>query len=88
MTSAPPAPPCFPSRLEWIEWLVSAVQADDRPEGLAIIVMSKGQQVRLRLECIDFCEDCTAQYRAQQTAIGRCDPQWLRRMQEQQHEPA
>lgn len=80
VNTAPPAPPCFPSRLEWIEWLVSAAQADDRTATQSVIVLLRGQSVRLRLESIDYCEDCTAAYKAQQQRLGRCDPQWLKRM--------
>jgi len=72
---APPAPPCFSSRDQWLAWVESAAmtgRGNERP-----LILKPGQPVRFNTE-IDFCADCSKQHRSKMIAENRCDPIALR----------
>lgn len=71
---APPAPPCFESRDEWLGWLTSAVVADE--EGVRPLKRSANGELQFD-PTINFCGDCSTRYRARMKAHGKCKPEWL-----------
>lgn len=85
---APVAPPCFPTRLGWLEYLVAAAQAQKPgmrecmrggPGEDGPLVFEAGKPVRLNYE-LNFCADCLEPYRAEQRKRGKCNPDHLRRL--------
>lgn len=77
-TKAPPAPPCFDCRDSWLGWLHAAETSNEvrvfKWQGRT----GAGEQHRGRIkteefsEKIDFCKDCTGEYKRQMQACGRC----------------
>lgn len=77
---APSAPPCFSSRLAWLQWLVSADAAFTLNQGTACgspLILEAGQPVRFN-RSIWFCEDCSIGYRSDMLKAGRCEPGAIR----------
>ena len=69
---APPAPPCFESRLNWLEWLGEAWKPNgSTPETKPLIRRLGKFEFNHR---IDFCSDCLPAYRAAMAAARRCRP--------------
>lgn len=52
------APPCFPTHMEWREYVVASV-------------LCRNQNER-RAAPIEFCRDCTPDYKDEQMACGKC----------------
>jgi len=75
---APPAPPCFGSRLQWLEFLISAAEEHRPDHGHGPLVFEAGQPVRFN-QRFDFCADCPSDYRRAQQTAKRCFPDWLTR---------
>jgi hypothetical protein len=77
---APPAPPCWPDRLTWIEYLVSASQGQVCGQGevdpVKVLVFHAGGQPTFNLRA-NFCSDCTPGFKAAMQAAQDCDPQFL-----------
>ena len=69
---APVAPPCWPTRLQWLEFLASA--AEDRVE--QVLVLEPGKPARMRAS-FDFCAECIERHRVAMTQAGKCRPSWL-----------
>ena len=75
---APPAPPCFSSRLSWVEYLTD--YAADKYESIR---RNRGPldlrhpEPRFNFG-LDFCADCTARHALAMQAEGRCHPAYLR----------
>lgn len=74
----PPAPPCFGSRLTWLEFCVSAAEEQREARHPGPLLFAPGQPVRMN-EAWDFCADCHSTYRRQMAAERRCIPDWLKR---------
>ncbi len=79
---APPAPPCFETRMQWVAYLGSAAenQKENKPydvsDRLVLVRDDEGSyQVNRR---VLFCRDCTSEHKAAMQAVGRCRPQYLR----------
>lgn len=69
---APVSPPCFPTRLQWLEFLTAAAdQSMTR-----VFVIEAGAPVRLNPR-LNFCADCLDQHRREMAAAARCRPAWL-----------
>lgn len=75
---APPAPPCFDSRLQWLQWLYAAADAHRTQEstGRSPLVFKEGQPVRFNFD-ISYCEDCDVRFRSAMLKEGRCNPTHL-----------
>jgi hypothetical protein len=65
---APPAPRCFESRSQWVEFLSSAQAAGK-------VLPFKGGEYRPEFQ---FCSDCSAQHAHAMHLQGRCDPNTYR----------
>jgi hypothetical protein len=82
---APPAPPCFPSRLDWIEWLASAAAAQVKGREPGPLLLRQGAAPKEGAFAafdltVDFCADCEPAWRKQARVVERgvCKPDWLR----------
>jgi hypothetical protein len=73
---APPAPPCFDSRLHWREYLVSAAQAASEKDQPTPLIFEVGKAVRFNY-AFPFCVDCDTVYRLAMLEKDRCKPDWL-----------
>lgn len=74
---APPAPPCFDTRMGWIEYLKSAAAAQKTDRGEpGPLILEPGQPVRFNYE-FPFCCDCHAQHSLRMSRAGRCHPEYL-----------
>jgi hypothetical protein len=75
---APAAPPCFDCRDTWLGWLHAAEQSNEIRVVKFKGRIGKGEANRGRIktdelsEQIDFCRDCTPDFKARQTASGLC----------------
>lgn len=77
-TKAPAAPPCFDCRDTWLGWLHAAEQSNE----VRVIKWAgrsgPGEAGRGRIKTdelsdnIDFCRDCTPEFKAHQTGTGLC----------------
>lgn len=74
---APPSPPCFTDRLNWLEFVASAAEAQ-APGQPQVLLFEAGKPVRFNLR-FNFCADCTAEHRTAMAAATptRCRPGWL-----------
>lgn len=74
---APPAPPCFGSRLQWHEFLASAAehQRDGRVGKGPLMTDATGQLAYNPR--FNFCRDCDSVFRRAKQAEGKCVPHWL-----------
>jgi hypothetical protein len=82
---APAAPPCFPSRLDWIEWLASAAAAQVKGREPGPLLLRQGAAPTAGAFAafdltLDFCVDCDPAWRKQARVVERgvCRPDWLR----------
>jgi hypothetical protein len=71
---APPAPPCFETRLQWLEYLAAACNAKT--------VCRESQPGPLKGAALDpaynFCADCTQGHQVAMMIAGKCRPNWWR----------
>jgi len=72
---APPAPPCFETRLVWVEFLCSA--AEETKGGRLGPIDARVQPVKFNAQ-FDFCRGCLAKHALAMLAAGRCQPHYLR----------
>jgi hypothetical protein len=72
---APPAPPCFSSAAQWIEWVRAAADAQKggAEEG-PLWFSPDGPRFN---RALDYCADCSAAYRSEMLREGRCKPKHL-----------
>lgn len=89
---APPAPPCFSSRDQWLTFLAAAcvagVDGTANEPDLAPLVFVRGEPAAFNPR-FAFCADCTPEHRRRMFLEGRCHPDALRvheRRQEQEAE--
>jgi|GEM_PF-2031261 len=75
---APPAPPCFASRMEWIEYLTSSAAAQSERGQPMPLIFEAGKPVRFNY-AFDYCTDCSfsASSIAALQAQGKCKPSHL-----------
>lgn len=74
----PPAPPCFDSRSAWVEYVRSAAESQvpgKNARGPIWIKPGGPAEFDTRL---NYCADCSSEYRAAMLAVGRCNPAALR----------
>lgn len=68
---APVAPPCFPDRLTWLEYLCDAqISANGNTRGPLDL---RGKDPKFNY-ALNFCDDCTAKFSWDMQAKGRCKP--------------
>lgn len=73
----PLAPPCFASRLDWLEYSVSVAEAQSEKGQPAALIFDAGKPVRFNHN-LDFCHDCDPQHALERHLQGRCKPDALR----------
>jgi hypothetical protein len=66
LDAAPPTPGCFPDRLQWSEYLLSAQKYSKS----RVLPFAGG----IFQPAFDFCRDCTHAHRAEMSASGKCNP--------------
>ena len=77
--AAPPPPPCFDSRAQWLGYLVSAEVSAEREVAPLVWHRQNGRTVGATFNrSMQFCGDCTERHRASMQLEGRCEPDWLR----------
>lgn len=69
--AAPEAPPCFPTRMQWVEYL-TVCQGEKHPPARPFA----GSHYRPEWS---YCRDCAPTHRARQELLGKCKPDALRR---------
>lgn len=67
---APPTPACFPDRLMWSEYLLSAQQSK--------IAVRPFDDRGVYRPTYNFCRECTQQHEAQMALAGKCQPNKFR----------
>lgn len=80
---APPAPPCFPDRVTWLEYLDVAATTNKSTRQfrvVPVVLVSADGQERFNHE-YNFCHDCNAQHSFRMANEGRCDPGYLKRLE-------
>lgn len=73
---APPPPPCFLNRLEWVEYLKAAAASQNVSEAPKIIFIKDGEP-RINYD-YPFCADCTQTHSLAMAKAGRCKPNALK----------
>lgn len=79
MRLAPPAPPCFEARDQWIEYLLAAQIASRSEHTAGPLILKRGEEVRFN-HSYWYCVDCTAQKSYAMHKAGRCDPHYLMKL--------
>ena len=70
LDAAPPTPGCFPDRLQWSEYLLSA----QRYSKARVLPFSNG----IFQNAFDFCKDCTRAHESEMALAGKCNPNKFR----------
>ena len=75
---APPSPPCFAGRRNWVLYLQSAADAKKPGRGAngPLIIDTNGLPVFNR--AFSFCNDCDPRHKEAMCAVSRCRPSFLR----------
>jgi hypothetical protein len=81
---APAAPPCYETRMQWLEYLASAAESQRTTRlfadpGARVLVMEEGAAPRINPE-FQFCRDCSAQHSDRMLRAGKCQPDHLREL--------
>lgn len=74
---APPAPPCFATRLIWLAYLESAAEFHRPGHAPGPLLFPKGGPVTFNHD-FNICEDCTAQHSFEMHRQGLCKPGYLK----------
>lgn len=76
---APVAPPCFPARDIWVEYLKSAAEygGNDPATRPTPLLAKRGEVPRFNYD-YNFCADCPPEYAAAMARADRCKPLHLR----------
>lgn len=73
---APPPPPCYQNRMEWVQYLKAAAASQNDGESPKIILIAQGEPA------INFdypiCADCTQVHSLAMTKANRCNPNFLK----------
>ena len=80
----PASPLCFPDRLTWVEFVVSADESVARGDRGPIDLRKPEPRFNHQW---NFCADCLALHALAMVAQGRCNPQHLQQLQAKE-EPA
>jgi hypothetical protein len=73
---APPPPPCFLNRVEWMEYLKSCATSQNDGESQKIILIKDGEP-RINYD-YDICADCTQVHSLAMMQQFRCQPLYLK----------
>jgi len=73
---APVAPPCFPTRSIWVEYLTSAAE-EARSGHPSPLITARGRDPAFNYG-FDFCADCSMPHEREMRRVGRCKPDHLR----------
>lgn len=73
---APPPPPCFHNRMEWVSYLKSAAATQNQTNEPKVIVIHDGQP-RMNF-AYPFCADCGQQRSLKMHTEGKCKPNHLK----------
>lgn len=74
---APPAPPCFSSRDSWLEFVMSAAEAQHSRGGVVDpLLFHRGGRVEFNRH-MDFCADCLPSFALRMQSEDRCQPDHL-----------
>ncbi len=77
--AAPPPPPCFDDRAQWVAWLQVALVASDK--GINPLLYRRGKNGAEKATAfnhkVDYCQDCTAAYRTEMQLQERCNPRFV-----------
>lgn len=78
---APPPPPCFLNRTQWMEYLQSAASAQNSRHEPKVILIHPDGDPYFNLD-FPFCADCTQIKSTEMLAKGRCNPNHLTNLKE------
>lgn len=85
---APKAPPCFETRLAWLEYLYSASESHKQTrlfkDGKSVVILIENGHARINPQ-FAYCRDCDAQHSLAMSRAGRCNPKHLIEDTESQH---
>lgn len=73
---APPKPPCFRSRLEWIGYLRAGAAAQNQKNEPTVILVVNGTP-RFN-KAFPMCDDCTKWHKLEMSRQDRCEPDYLK----------
>ena len=73
---APPPPPCFLNKLEWVEYLKSCAASQNDGESPKIIYIADGEP-KINYD-YPICADCTQVHSLAMGKAGRCKPNFLK----------
>ena len=73
---APPPPPCFLNRAEWIGYLKSCAASQNDGDSPKLVLATYGAP-RINYE-YPYCADCTQVHSLAMTKEGRCNPNFLK----------
>lgn len=80
MLLAPSAPPCFESRMQWLEYLTSAAESQKNGEANSAQVLVMVNGVERFNHGYAYCRDCSARHHLAMAKVGKCKPDHLIRM--------
>lgn len=80
---APPAPPCMPGQVHWVEYLTSAAAAQSGRNEPKVILYDADGNPRFN-SLFPLCVDCYGRRRDQMRAQGRCNPDYLRHLEQKE----
>ena len=87
---APKAPPCFETRLLWLEYLNSAAESQKQTrlfkDNTSVVILIENGHARINPQ-FKFCRDCSAQHSFAMHNAGRCNPRHLIDQTEDKHAP-
>lgn len=73
---APPPPPCYLNRMEWVQYLKAAAASQNDGESPKIILSAHGTP-RINYD-YPYCADCTQVHSLVMSRTGRCNPDFLK----------
>lgn len=73
---APAAPPCFLSRLQWVEYIASCAVDQRTAHEPGPLVLAPATPAAFNYG-FDFCGDCSQRYADEKRRAGLCEPRHL-----------
>lgn len=73
---APPPPPCFFSRADWVTYLKSAAAAQGPMVEVKLIRNATSSEPEFNF-AYPFCQDCSSSHSANMKKVGKCQPDYL-----------